>query len=108
MGDASKITCKITGFKWVKELSKVNERFIKNYDENSNIGYILELDVEYPKMLLSLHKDQPFYLKEKKQKSRKTYLRHRRQRKISCSHKKPKTTIKSWINTKMSMQSNSI
>ena len=57
MGDASKITCKITGFKWVKELSKVNERFIKNYGENSNIGYILELDVEYPKMLLSLHKD---------------------------------------------------
>ena len=47
----------VNGFKWVKELSKVNERFIKNYDENSNIGYILELDVEYPKMLLSLHKD---------------------------------------------------
>ena len=47
----------VNGFKWVKELSKFNERFIKNSDESSNKGYILELDVEYPKMLLNLYKD---------------------------------------------------
>ena len=38
----------VNGFKWIKKLSKFNEDFIKNYDENSNKGYILEVDVEYP------------------------------------------------------------
>ena len=31
--------------------------FIKNYDENSNKGYFLEVDVEYPKKLFNLHSD---------------------------------------------------
>ena len=37
--------------KWVKqeELSKFNEDFIKDYDENGNIGYFLEVDFDYPK-----------------------------------------------------------
>ena len=26
------------GFKWLEELSKFNERFIKGYNENSDIG----------------------------------------------------------------------
>ena len=41
----------VNGFKWVKKLSKFNEDFIKIYDENSNKGYILEVDVEYPKFI---------------------------------------------------------
>ena len=28
-----------------KNVSKLNEEFIKNYDEDSNKGYILEVDV---------------------------------------------------------------
>ena len=32
----------------------------KNFDENSNKGYILEVDVEYPKDLYNLHSDLPF------------------------------------------------
>ena len=32
-------------------INKVNEEFIKNYDEDSNKGYILELDVQYPKKM---------------------------------------------------------
>ena len=41
----------VDGFEWIKEddLSKFNENFIKNYDENSGKGYILEVDVEYLK-----------------------------------------------------------
>ena len=39
----------IDGFEWVKELPKFNESFIKNYDENSDKGCFLEIDVEYPK-----------------------------------------------------------
>ena len=39
---------------------KFNEDFIKNYDEDSNKGYILEVDVEYSKNLHDLHSDLPF------------------------------------------------
>ena len=52
----------VDGFKWVEEdhLSNFNESFIKSYDENSDKGYILEVDVEYPKNLHKLHSDLPF------------------------------------------------
>ena len=36
----------VNGFKWVKNLSKFNESFIKDYDENSNKGYFLKVDVK--------------------------------------------------------------
>ena len=44
-------------FKWKENLSKFNENFIKNYDEDSNKGYILEVEIEYPKDLHNLHGD---------------------------------------------------
>ena len=47
-------------FKWVEDTSRINEEFIKNYNENSNKGYILEVDVKYPKKLYDLHSDLPF------------------------------------------------
>ena len=56
----------VNGFEWVKNLSKFNEDFIKNYDENSDKGYFLEVDVEYPKTLFNSHKDLPFLPKRKK------------------------------------------
>ena len=55
----------INGFEWVKKLSKFNEDFIKEHDENSDVGYFLELDVDYPKKLFNLHKDLPFLLEGK-------------------------------------------
>ena len=48
------------GFKWVENLSKCNYRFIKNYNENNDKWYILEVDVEYPKKLHNSHRDLPF------------------------------------------------
>ena len=48
------------GFKWAEKLSKFNERFIKSYNENSDKGYFLEVDVEYRKKLFNLHKNLPF------------------------------------------------
>ena len=35
-----------------KKVSKFDENFIKNYDENSNKEYILEVDAENPKKYL--------------------------------------------------------
>ena len=43
-----------------KKLSKLNEDFIKTYDENSNNRYFLEVDIDYPKELFNLHKYLPF------------------------------------------------
>ena len=54
------------GFKWVKDLSQFNESFIKKYNENSDIVYFLEVDIDYPKRLLNLHKDLPFLHERKK------------------------------------------
>ena len=52
----------VNGFKWLDsdKINKINEDFIKNYNENDNEGYILEVDVKYPKRLLKLHSDLPF------------------------------------------------
>ena len=38
----------VDGFDWVEDLCKIDEDFIKNYNKNSDKGYILEVDVEYP------------------------------------------------------------
>ena len=44
------------GFKWL-DSDKINEDFIKTYDENNDKGYILEVDVKCPKRLHELHSD---------------------------------------------------
>ena len=63
----------VNGFKWA-ELSRCNERFIKNCNENSDTGYFLELDFDHSKELFNLHKDLPFLPERKKVNKVKTYL----------------------------------
>ena len=50
----------VSDFKWVDDLSIFTEDFMKNYDEESDIGYLFVVDVEYPKNLHKLHSDLPF------------------------------------------------
>ena len=54
----------INDFEWLEESSEFDESFIKNYDEISNKGYILEVDVKYPKGYLIFIGY--FHLKERK------------------------------------------
>ena len=39
----------LRNFKWVKNVSKIDEDFIKNYDKDGNIGYFLKVDIEHPR-----------------------------------------------------------
>ena len=39
-------------FKWVDDLSMFTEDFMKSYDEESDIGYLLVVDVECPKIFI--------------------------------------------------------
>ena len=47
-------------FEWIKDTSQFNEDFIKNYNEESDEGYFLEVDVQYLEKLHELHNDLPF------------------------------------------------
>ena len=92
----------VNGFKWLdnEPIAKhvINEEFIKSYNENDKKGYILEVDVKYPKKVHDLHSDLPF-LPER--------MEINKYKKLVCSlyDKKKyvvhinslKTSIKSWV-----------
>ena len=59
-GKAMSLKLPVDGFEWVGDLSVIDEDFIKNYDEDSDVGYFIKADIEYPKELQSLHSDLPF------------------------------------------------
>ena len=56
----------MNGFKWEENIHKFNEDFIKDYGEDNNKGYFVEVAVEYPKKLLNLYMDLPFLPERKK------------------------------------------
>ena len=47
----------LNSFLWSSNLNKYTSNFIKNYNENSDLGYLLEVDVNYPKHVHKLHSD---------------------------------------------------
>ena len=53
-------------FKWIRNLSKIDEEFIKNYDNDDDIGFVLTVDIEYPKELHDLHSDLQFFTRKMK------------------------------------------
>ena len=56
----------VNGFKQVEDFPQFKETFIKHYYKNSDKGYFLEVDFEYPKKLFNFHRDLPFLPESKK------------------------------------------
>ena len=46
----------VDGFKWVDDLSMFTED-LKSYDEEGDVGYLLAVDIKYPKTFCMLHSD---------------------------------------------------
>ena len=49
----------VNKYEWIQSNSQFNEDFLKNFNEKSNEGYFLEVDVQYFEKLHELH-DLPF------------------------------------------------
>ena len=50
----------VDGFKWRKKKSRFTQKFIPNYDDDSEKEDIFEIHVSYPKRLQKIHCDLPF------------------------------------------------
>ena len=50
----------VNNFEWIKDASQFIEGFINNYNEESDKGCFLEVDVQYIEKLLEHHNDLPF------------------------------------------------
>ena len=53
-------TLLVANFEWKRNISKFDEKFIKNYDKKNDKEYIFEIDVEYPKDPHKPHNDSLF------------------------------------------------
>ena len=60
------------GFKWVNDVIRFKSEKIGRLAKHDSMGYLLEVDVKYPKELHDLHNDVPFMCEKMKiNKSRK-------------------------------------
>ena len=58
-------TLPVYNFEWIKDTSQFNKEFIKSYDEESDGGDFLEVNIQYLEKLHKLHNDLLFFfLKE--------------------------------------------
>ena len=86
----------VNNFEWIKETSQFNEDLIKKYNEESDEGYVLEVDVQYLEILHELQNNLPFLpekMKIEKVESlvanlhdKTEYVIHKRNLKQSLSH----------------------
>ena len=49
----------LNNFEWIEDTSQFNEDFKRKYNEESDEGYFLEVDVQYPEKLHKLLNDLP-------------------------------------------------
>ena len=50
----------VNNFKWINDTSQFNKDFTKNYNEEGDEGYFLEVDAQYLEKLHELNNDLPF------------------------------------------------
>ena len=51
----------VNNLKWVEDIFEFDESFIKNYNEESDEGYFLEVEVQYHENVHNLRHDLPFF-----------------------------------------------
>ena len=56
----------VNNFVWIKDTSQFNENFLKNYNEESDEGYFLEVDLKCTEILHERHDDFLFLPKRMK------------------------------------------
>ena len=54
----------VNTFEWKEVTTQLNEDFTKNFKEESDEGYFLEVDVQYPEKLHELHNNLPFWTRK--------------------------------------------
>ena len=50
----------VNSLEWIKDVSQFDRDFIKNYNEETDEGYFLEVDFQYLQKLHKLHNDLTF------------------------------------------------
>jgi hypothetical protein len=89
----------IRNFKWLKdeEIDQIDSQWVKNISDESDTGYILEVDLDYPDHLHDLHNSYPFCIDKRKVSrnckklvgtlcDKKNYIIHYRNLKQAISH----------------------
>ena len=56
----------VNNFECIEDTSQFNEDFIKNYNEESDKGYFLEVDVQYTEKLHEIQNHLPFLPERRK------------------------------------------
>ena len=51
----------VNNFEWIKDTFQFNKDFLKNYNEERDKGYFLEVDVQYIEKLHDLQNVLPFF-----------------------------------------------
>ena len=75
------------------------EYFIKSCNEEGDVGYLLVVDIEYPKKLRMLHSALPFLPEKIKLNKYSKFICNVTDKKIFNSYCCIKTSIKSWFKT---------
>ena len=88
----------IDGFKWVENISQLRKDFTENYNEDSDKGYFLEVDVKYPENLHGLYNDLLISPETVNIEKVEKFVANLHDKKF-YAHDKFKTSTKIWIST---------
>ena len=65
-GQAMSLSLPVSNFEWVEDTFQFNEDYVRSYDEGSDEGYFLQVDVQYLKNLHERHNNLLFLPEEMK------------------------------------------